>query len=69
MVQSDLARWLRERSEIPLRLSGGPRGCRVWPGRSVSASTRAGSCIAAVLLGVVELWLSQGRPKTAKTGV
>jgi hypothetical protein len=64
-----LPRRLRERSEIPLRLSGGPRGSRVWPGRSVSASTRAESCIAAVLLGVVELWLSQGRPKTARTGV
>jgi hypothetical protein len=63
MVQSDLARRLRERSEIPLRLSGGPRGSRVWPGRSVSASTRAESCIAAVLLGVVELWLSQGPPQ------
>ncbi len=31
--------------------------------------TRAESCIAAVLLGVVELWLSQGCPKTARTGV
>jgi hypothetical protein len=69
MVQSDLARRLRDRSEIPLRLSGGPRGSRVWPGRRTSASTRAESCIAAVLLGVVELWLSQGRPKTARTGV
>jgi hypothetical protein len=25
--------------------------------------------MAAVLLGVVELWLSQGRPKAARTGV
>ena len=68
MVQSDLARRLRERSAVPLRLSGGPGGSRVWPGRSVSASTQAESCIAAVLPGVVELWLSQGCPKTARTG-
>jgi hypothetical protein len=27
------------------------------------------SCIVAVLLGVVELWLSQDRPQKARTGV
>jgi hypothetical protein len=69
MVQSDLARRLGERSEIPLRLSEGPRGFRVCTGRSVSASTWAEGFMAAVLLGVVELWLSLGRLNTARTGV
>jgi len=35
----------------------------------LGASTRGESGIATVLLGVVELWLSQGGPKTARTGV
>jgi hypothetical protein len=69
MVQSDLARRLRERSGVPLRLWEGPRGFRVWPGRNVSVSTRAEGFMAAVLLGVVEPWLSPGRPYTARTGV
>src|SRR5258705_13719169 len=62
----------RYRAILPVGLGSGLRyrcgyledreGSRVWPGRSVSASTLAENRMATVLLGVVELWLSQGLP-------
>ena len=63
----------RYRAILPVGLGSGLRyrcgyledreGSRVWPGRSVSASTLAENRMATVLLGVVELWLSQGLPQ------